>query len=136
MCGPRRPPTLPREEPFAAWVVRATSPEVLAGFRASAIVGVPAGLGSPRPTPKQRRQLERVRSGARVGDRVVVPDDGDLHCGVLVGLPLDRAVAGVGYLTRRVRWEATVPRSALRRPYQLQDPQLAFALRGEPAVGR
>lgn len=34
------------------------------------------------------------------------------------------------HLTRGAVFDRTVPRTALRRPYQLQDPQLMSALRG------
>lgn len=53
---------------------------------------------------------------------------------MLAGPVAQRTVAGKPYVTRGVTWEAVVPRTALRRPYQLQDPQTVFALRGEPRV--
>lgn len=128
---PDPPAAEPATEPFTAWVVRAGSPEVLASFRAAGFVGVPARLGTSRATPKQRRQFHRLCEVADIGERVTVPDGGDLHAGVLVGTAVERRVAEVPYVGRDAVWDRTVPRSSLRRPYQLQDPQAVFALRGE-----
>lgn len=121
-------------EPFSAWVVRANPPDVLASFRSAAFVGLPASFGAPQATRKQRRQYYRFRDTAADGEPVVVPDGSRLHRGVLTGPPVERTIAGSPYVTRAVTWDATVPRTSLRRPYQLQDPQTVFALRGEPVV--
>lgn len=131
---PESPAGPPPEQPFAAWVVRPPNPEVLAAFCEHTFVGVPLCFGAPAGTPKQRRQLLRLRDVARSGERVVVPEGSELRCGVLAGPPVERAVAGDAFLTRDVVWGRAVSRSALRRPYQLRDPQAMFALRGENAV--
>ena len=131
---PPPPAAAPAAEPLAAWVVRAVSPRQLVAFRDGGVVGVPAAFGADGDTPKRRRQRQRLCRDAAWGDRVVVPAGDDLHLGVLAGPVEERTVDGAALLVRPVRWWATVPRAALRRPYQLQDPQLVFALRGEPAL--
>lgn len=131
---PAPPSDPPPAGPFSAWVVRAGSQDLLASFRAGAFVGVPASLGAPHATKKQRRQFHRFRDVVDRGDPVVVPAGGEVYRGVLAGPVAEGAVAGKPYVTRGVTWEAAVPRAALRRPYQLQDPQTVFALRGEPRV--
>lgn len=87
----------------------------------------------PRAAPKQRRQASGWVA-ARPGERVAVPLDGHTLCGSLRGAVATRLVAGAEHLTRGAVFDRTVPRTALRRPYQLQDPQLMFTLRGEAAV--
>ena len=119
------------EQPFTAWVVRAPTKETLTRFREHGFVGVPAALGAEDAKPKQRRQWRRWQDEPRVGHWVVVPDGDELRCGRIEGEPTGRDLAGSPFMTRAVRWEQVVPRSALSRPFQLQDPQTVFALRGE-----
>lgn len=131
---PEPPAPAPSAAERVAWVVRAGSAAQLAAFLQDGVVGVPLGFGGADATPKRRRQRQRFCHDAVAGDRVVVPADGDLHVGVLAGPAGERDVDGLALLARPVRWQATLPRAALRRPYQLQDPQLVFSLHGEPAV--
>ena len=130
---PPPPAGPPAARPFSAWVVRPGGPETLAAFLAGDFVGVPVALCAPGATPKQRRQAERLRA-ASSGARVAVLDGDQLHCGRFTDATGTREVEGVTHVTRALVWDRTVARSALRRPYQLQDPQAMFALRGEPAV--
>ncbi len=120
-------------DPVSGWVVRALSAEVLAVFDAEDLVGLPAGFGAFPARSKKHRQVQRLQQ-AQAGDRVVVPVGGDLLCGRLRGAVVEREVARQAYLTRSVVWERTLARSSLLRPYQLQDPQLVFPLRGEQVL--
>ena len=130
---PPPPAGPPAARPFSAWVVRPGGPEMLGAFLAGGFAGVPAALCAPGATPKQRRQAERLHA-ARAGARVAVLDGDELQCGTFTDASGTHGVAGVTHVTRGVVWDRTVARSALRRPYQLQDPQPVFALRGESAV--
>lgn len=64
-----------------------------------------------------------------------MPEGAALHCGRLRGGAVEREIAGEPYVTRTVVWDRILSRSSLRRPYQLQDPQLMFPLRGERVLG-
>lgn len=120
--------------PFTSWAVRPASPEVAEAFARADVVGLPTAFSSAEATPKQRRQLTRWCEVARTSDRVALLAGDELRCGALAG-PVTAAEAdGVPHLARPVRWDRTVRRSALVRPWQLQDPQSLFALRAEAAV--
>lgn len=79
---------------------------------------------------KKQRQFTRLHH-ARTGCRVVVPAGAILHCGRFCGGVTEREIANELYVTRTVDWDRALARSSLLRPYQLQDPQLMFPLRGE-----
>ncbi len=127
---PKPPVGLSPERPVSGWAVRASSTEVLAVFRAEGLVGLPATFGAFPVRSKRQRQFTRLHR-AGTGCRVVVPEGANLHCGRLCGGVVEREIAGEPYVTRTVVWDRTLTRSSLRRPYQLQDPQLMFPLRGE-----
>lgn len=135
--GPTRPP--PPRPPRSAWIVRTADAEQCTAFRDLGLVGVPASLADASATRKQRRQMGAFLEDIAAGDRVAVPDAGGkaLLAGEVIGPatppPAAGPVAGLAAM-RAVRWDATIPRARLCRPYQLQDPQTVFALYGEPAV--
>ncbi len=122
------------DRPLSGWVVRAPSTEVLGVFRAEGLVGLPATFGAFPVRSKKQRQFTRLHH-ASTGCRVVVPEGATLHCGRLGSGVIEREIAGEPYVTRTVVWDRTLSRSSLRRPYQLQDPQLMFPLRGERVLG-
>ena len=122
----------PPPAPFTAWVLRASCLDLAAELVAQGAVGLPSTFEGAAAKRKELRQLRRWRHEAREGDAVVVPAGDVLQVGVIAGAPVDSEVAGQRYVTRSVDWRRTAPRSALQRPYRLQDPKSLFALRGEP----
>ncbi|TNM69446.1 hypothetical protein FHN55_03850 [Streptomyces sp. NP160] len=150
----------------ALWVVRAADPTTLGllvdrgvvGLDTSSGIDVPADLGPAdgglrallaeraeatgvkRRPGKALRQLEALVSEVAVGDEVAVPvqEGRSLLLGEVTG---EYAFAGSGALVphrRAVRWVDVVPRAALARPAQLQDPRSLFrvvlALGATPAA--
>ncbi len=131
---PEPPAAADPQKPLSAWVVRAPSTEVLGVFRAEGLVGLPATFADFPVRSKKQRQFTRLHH-ASTGGRVVVPEGATLHCGRLRGGVIEREIADEPYVTRTVVWDRTLSRSSLQRPYQLQDPQLMFPLRGECVLG-
>jgi hypothetical protein len=138
----------------ALWVVRAADPTTLGvlvdrgvvGLDTSSGIDVPADLdpggaglrallaersgatGVRRRPGKALRQLEALVSEVAVGDEVAVPvqEGRSLLLGEVTG---EYSFAGSGALVphrRPVRWVDVVPRAALARPAQLQDPRSLF----------
>jgi hypothetical protein len=130
----------PDAGPVAAWVVRA-EPDVVAAFRKRGVVGL-TGFGVLTPvrsggrSSKGLRQLLRFAEDLAPGDRLVVPAGAALLTGTVLGPYVhdpDPPPPGIHH-RRRASWGGEVPRSALRRPELLQDPQQVFALRGDEPI--
>lgn len=140
----------------ALWVVRAADPTTLGvlvdrgvvGLDTSSGIDVPADLapaagrgglrallaergeetGVKRRPGKALRQLEALVGEVAVGDEVAVPvqEGRSLLLGEVTG---EYSFAGSSALVphrRSVRWVDVVPRAALARPAQLQDPRSLF----------
>ncbi|PWJ52701.1 hypothetical protein SAMN06264364_11872 [Quadrisphaera granulorum] len=146
---PARPPLPGR----GLWVVRAADSPTLGVLVGQGVVGldtssgidVPADLASPgdlrtllaergeqtgvkRRPGKALRQLESLVADVAVGDEVAVPvhEGRSLLLGEVTG---EYAFAGTAALVphrRSVRWLDVIPRAALARPSDLQDPRSLF----------
>jgi hypothetical protein len=129
--APPQPP--PPARPFTAWLVRvADGPARDADVRAGRVV-LPAVFRAEGATPKQRRQLAAFAEHVAPGALVALHDGVALTVGEVAG-PAEPNADGA--LVRPVTWHAALPRDALTRPWQLQDPRVVGSLRGEDAVAR
>jgi hypothetical protein len=139
---PAPPPAAkPVEYPFSAWVVRAPTAELLGAFLEYGVVAIERRPedDAPRRRTKRHRNLRRFAEALEPGDAVAVPlGDRELLVGEIEGgYTLLRLPPLSGrHHARRVRWRGFLPRSSLRDPAALQDPQLVFALHGEDALTR
>jgi hypothetical protein len=130
---PDPPPPEVDDAPRSAWVVRPADPTEAHGLRDAGLVTVPVPPAGARRGTKAQRQIRRFVDDLRPGDAVATLAGDGLLVGRVGGAAFE---LGEGHLARAVTWLAEVPRAALRRPAQLQDPQRLFVLRGEPAVER
>lgn len=133
---PLAPAPRPPRPARSAWVVRPATADQAAEFLDRGVAGVPAALASAGATRKDRRQLEAFLTDVRSGDRIAVVSGDGLTLGEVAGpaAPGPGGARAALAAVRPVRWAGTVPRAALLRPYQLQDPRALFTVHGEPAV--
>jgi hypothetical protein len=114
------------EDGSMLWVVRAPNPDLAQDFLDAGYVA----LARPGPrAAKLRRQVEALAEQVAPGDVVGLPLDGGrfLAVGEITGA--HREEAGPLPHRRDVRWFAELPRAAVRRPAQLQDPRSLFQVR-------
>ncbi len=139
------------EQPAAGrrlWVVQPESSEALGRFLVEGVVGLGVGSGvtvdasgldltrlrdllASRRVTRPLRALARFLTEVQVGDEVavLVEDGRALLLGQVVG---DYEFLATGNATthrRRVRWDRTVPRSAVEPTYALQDVRPLFDVR-------
>ena len=104
-----------------------------------AVMAPAAARKAPAPAPVKRRggkaarQLQALLDEVAPGDRVgvLVEGEGALLVGEVTGGYRFRAGPAGSVVHRRpVAWRGVVPRSAVARPYRLQDPRALFAVPG------